>query len=361
MTTVPGYPTFSSSIIGDSQITLFWDPPESDGGSAIFNYTINLYDSSNNLIQENYTSEPGLLNNVTVTGLTNGTYYIFGIYATNFLGNGPITFSSQLTPEAPMIPPDAPTFDSAIAGNGQVTVYFTAPVNSGSHPILGYGVRVYDSEGNLIFPEIYVIGSNSPITVSGLTNGVGYRFTVITESEAGGSNESSPKSQIYTPMAPENPICYIGETKVLAKDIQTGVEAQVCAKDITPEKYLVYSSTQNKFVPVRVNCISGEVDKFILIKKDLLGENKPSEDFYVTASHPILYKNCEIEAKNIIGAKKATLEKQLIYTLVTDNREALAINNIDVLCWEYKAFMKRYKKSKNAVWIENENMSVINK
>jgi hypothetical protein len=162
-------------------------------------------------------------------------------------------------------------------------------------------------------------------------------------------------------ITPQNPICYIGESKVLVQDKETGVESQVCVEDITPEKYLVYSTTQQKFVEIKVNCISGEVDNFILIKKDLLDENKPSEDFYVTPKHPILIKNCEIEAKNIIGAKKVTLEKQKIYTLVTDNREALAINNIDVICWEYKQFMARYKKSKNAVWIENENMSIINK
>jgi len=83
-----------------------------------------------------------------------------------------------------------------------------------------------------------------------------------------------------------------------------------------------------------------------LIQKGLLGENKPSEDFYVTPTHPILIKNCEIQAKNIIGAKKVKLDKQKVYSLVSDNRESVYINNLDVICWKYDEFMQKYKKNK---------------
>jgi hypothetical protein len=159
-----------------------------------------------------------------------------------------------------------------------------------------------------------------------------------------------------------NPICYIGESKVLVQDKETCAISEVCVKDISPQKYLVFSTTQQKFVPIKINCISGETNKFILIKKNLLGENKPSEDFYITPTHPILLKNMELEAKKIEGGIKVDLKKQLVYTLVTDNREALAINNLDIISWEYNNFMKKYKK-KNFVWMEktNENMIIIKK
>ncbi len=156
-----------------------------------------------------------------------------------------------------------------------------------------------------------------------------------------------------------NQICYLGESKVLTQDTETGEIAEVCVKDITPEKYLVYSITQQKFIPIKINCISGQTEKFILIKKDLLGENKPSEDFYVTPSHPILVKNNEIKARNIIGGKKVVLNKQYIYSLVTDYRDALAINNIDVICWKYDEFIEKYNKTEKTVWIENKNMNII--
>lgn len=158
-------------------------------------------------------------------------------------------------------------------------------------------------------------------------------------------------------------ICYIGKSKVLAQNKETCIISEVCVEHITPEKYLVYSSTQKQFVPVKVNCISGKTDKFTLIEKNSLNENKPSDDFYVTPNHPIFFENCEIKAKNIIGAKKVRLEKQLVYTLVTEKREALKINNIDVMCWEYDDFIKSYTNKKNAFWIEkiDENINVIKK
>jgi hypothetical protein len=173
------------------------------------------------------------------------------------------------------------------------------------------------------------------------------------------NNISVTREYTLTINEPVNPICYIGESKVLVQDKQTGVESQVCVKDITPEKYLVYSTTQQKFVGLKKNCISGSTDNFILIKKDLFGENKPSEDFYVTPTHPILYKNCEIYAKKIVGCEKVRLEKQLVYSLVTDNREALAINNIDVICWEYNEFIKSYNSRKRAIWLEKMEGKII--
>lgn len=329
-------------------------------------YYIKDLDETGGLNPYNWTITSGVLpyglSIVSLTGVIDGIPTTAGTY--NFTASlsdeNKVSVSKQFTLKINATVPDAPTSIIGIVGYQRVTLSFIEPENNGGSIITSYTVKVYDNDGNLIKPEIMAAGINSPIIVSGLTNGITYKFGIYATNSIG-DGEESILTEGYTPIAPQNKICYIGESKILAKDIATGAEAQVCVKDITPKKYFVFSSTQNKFVPVRINCISGEVEKFILIKKDSLGENKPSEDFYVTEKHPILINNSEIKAKNIIGSKKVNLEKQLIYTLVTDNREALLINNIDVICWEHNEFMQRYKKSKNAVWIENENMSIINK
>ena len=75
-------------------------------------------------------------------------------------------------------PPRAPTGVTAVASASSATVSFTAPTNTGGSPITSYTVTA--SPGN-----ITASGSSSPITVSGLTNGVSYTFTVTATNALG--------------------------------------------------------------------------------------------------------------------------------------------------------------------------------
>lgn len=88
-----------------------------------------------------------------------------------------------------ILPPSAPTSVSASAGNSQATVSFTAPTDTGGGTISGY--RVTSSPSG-----ITATGSSYPITISGLTNGVAYTFTVAAQNEAGYGSESSPSNSV---------------------------------------------------------------------------------------------------------------------------------------------------------------------
>lgn len=90
-------------------------------------------------------------------------------------------------------PPGAPTIGTATAGSGQATVTFTAPGSIGGGPITGY--RATSSPGG-----ITATGASSPITVTGLTNGVAYTFTVAAQN-AGGYGPESAASNSVTPSA----------------------------------------------------------------------------------------------------------------------------------------------------------------
>jgi hypothetical protein len=252
-----------------------------------------------------------------------------------------------------LTPPSMPIINAIVPGDKQAVISYSPPLYNGGAIITKYTAKIYDNLDNFISSiEIAATNPLTDIIISGLTNGITYNIKLSATNSEGDSLLSLPMS--VTPNTEQNTICYIGESIVLVQDKETGITSEVYVKDVTSEKYLVFSTTQQKFVELKINCISGYTDKFILIKKDLFGENKPSQDFYVTPSHPILVEKYEIKAKNITGAKKITLEKKQIYTLVTDNREALLINNIDVICWEYNNFMKKYMKYKNVIWYRND-------
>ncbi|MBL0290250.1 MAG: fibronectin type III domain-containing protein [Betaproteobacteria bacterium] len=183
--TVPGAPTAVTATRGNGQVTVGFTAPASNGGSAITSYTA--------------TSNPGNFTgnctapcaSITVMGLANGTAYTFTVTATNAVGSGPASAASAAV--TPATVPGAPTAVTATRGNGQVTVGFTAPASDG-----GSAITQYTATSN---PGNFTGSCTAPctsITVSGLTNGTAYTFTV-TATNAVGTGPASAASAAVTP------------------------------------------------------------------------------------------------------------------------------------------------------------------
>ena len=92
--------------------------------------------------------------------------------------------------------PGAPTIGTATAGNTTASVTFTAPAYAG-YPAVITGYTVTSSPGGFTGT-----GSASPITVSGLSNGTAYTFTV-TATNATGTGAPSAASNSVTPVTPQ--------------------------------------------------------------------------------------------------------------------------------------------------------------
>jgi hypothetical protein len=191
--TVPGAPTAVSATAGNASATVSWTAP-ANGNSTITSYTVTPYIGSTAQPTTTVTGNPAPTT-ATVTGLTNGTPYTFTVTATNAIGSGPPSAASNVvTPIAPT-PPAAPTGVTATAGNGSVSLTWTAPANGGG-TITSYTVT--PSSGT----PVTVTGSPAPAnaTVTGLVNGTTYTFTVTATNSAGTSAASGP-SNPATPLA----------------------------------------------------------------------------------------------------------------------------------------------------------------
>lgn len=139
---------------------------------------------------------------LTAGGLLSGTpsaagAYSFTIRATD--GNG-FTGTKTYGGTVNAAVPSAPAIGSATAGNGEATVSFSAPASDGGATITGYTVT--SSPGGFTNT-----GSQSPISITGLANGVSYTFTVTatnsvgTGAASGVSNAVTPASALPAPVA----------------------------------------------------------------------------------------------------------------------------------------------------------------
>jgi len=85
--------------------------------------------------------------------------------------------------------PGAPTSVSGTVLNASSAVSFVAPTDNGGSTVLGF--TVISSPSN-----IKKSGTSSPITITGLTNGTAYTFTVKAHNIAGSSAASSASSSV---------------------------------------------------------------------------------------------------------------------------------------------------------------------
>ena len=116
--------------------------------------------------------------------------------ATNAAGTGAAsTASSSATPATT---PGAPAIGSVNGGNGQASIAFTPPASNGGSAITSYTVT--SSPGG-----VTGTGTSAPITVTGLTNGTAYTFTVKATNDVGTGAASGASSSVTPSAVPGAP------------------------------------------------------------------------------------------------------------------------------------------------------------
>jgi predicted RNA-binding protein with TRAM domain len=138
----------------------------------------------------------------TISGLTNGASYTFTIVATNTNGSGPASDPSAPTNVGAPGPPGAV---SVASGDGRATVRWVAPSATNGQPVTGYLVR--PSLVGVAQPAQSFSSTATTGSVTGLTNGSTYTFTVAAQNSNGTGNSSAPSPTVIvgTPTPPPPP------------------------------------------------------------------------------------------------------------------------------------------------------------
>ncbi|WP_135549248.1 S-layer homology domain-containing protein [Paenibacillus cymbidii] len=181
---VPGAALLQVSEVGSEQVALEWSAIDHATGYRVFKRTASgVYD------QEEVTVT-GSTYRHTVTGLTNGTSYLFIVRA---VVGGVEGADSNEVGATPKTVPGAPTKITATAGDGLASVAFSAPASNGGDAITRYTAT--SSPGGRS-----VSGTTSPIVVTGLTNGTTYTFTVTATNSKGEGPASTASNAVMQPI-----------------------------------------------------------------------------------------------------------------------------------------------------------------
>jgi len=200
----PGQPV---TVAGNTSAQLTWPAPTFDGGAAITDYVVEYAPLSNGTVLEwnEFADGVGTVRSATVTGLTNFVQYAFMVSAVNSAGKGnpsPVAFATPSPPGVPL----APRSLIAYSGRASASLYWTAPLTSGTTaPITDYVVEYRTPGGQW---TVYADGLSSARSalVTGLTGNVAHTFRVSASNSAGTglpSNESTVTPTSFTaPTAP---------------------------------------------------------------------------------------------------------------------------------------------------------------
>jgi predicted RNA-binding protein with TRAM domain len=188
--TVPDAPTAVTAAAGNSQATVSWTAPFNEG-AGITTYSV-LSSPGGKTCTSTSTLPASPATTCNVTGLTNGTAYTFTVTATNADGTGAISNPSNSA--NPSTVPDAPTGVTATKGNQSASVTWTPPNDEG-RSILSYTVTATDTTHSFNGGQT-ATGLANPATVTGLTNGDTYTFTVTATNTDGTGAASNPSNSV---------------------------------------------------------------------------------------------------------------------------------------------------------------------
>jgi hypothetical protein len=174
---------------GIGEATVTWTAPTS--GAPVTSFKITPFISG--VAQTPVTAE-ATATSKSLTGLTGGKSYTFVVTALNEAGAGPDSAASNAVTPSSAVAPGAPTGAKATAGPLSAFLEWTAPTSTGGSPITGYRITpiVAGKAGTPINTGTIATAG----TVTGLTAGTTYTFTVAATNAIGTGTASAQSNSV---------------------------------------------------------------------------------------------------------------------------------------------------------------------
>ncbi len=204
-TITPVVPTAPRSLgvsAGNGQVTLTWQAPAS--GEPSEGYVVTPYISG---VAQTPQSFPAAAMGATITGLTNATTYTFKVAAVNAVGAGPAATTVPVVVGAP----SPPRLFAVRPGNGSAVLSWAPPANNGA-AVSGYVAKVFAA--GVLQSQWGFDATATTGTITGLTNGKTYTFTITATNARGVGLPASGAVTVGAPTAPGQPSAQPSSTLV---------------------------------------------------------------------------------------------------------------------------------------------------
>ena len=200
----PGPPTNVKAVGGHQQVTVSWEPPDSDGGSPVTGYTVQWKSGTQDWSDTERTASKGAADRShTITGLNQAAEYSVRVVAVNVAGSTASDAVSATTADVP----GAPTNVKADAGHQQITVSWGPPDSDGGSLVTGYTVQWKSGAQDWSDTERTVStgATSTSHTITGLSQATEYSVRVVAVNDVGGTaSDAVSATTADVPGAPTN-------------------------------------------------------------------------------------------------------------------------------------------------------------
>jgi titin len=200
----PGAPTSVTATAGNTQVSLSWTAPTGVISQSPVNDYVVQFSSNSGSTWTMFGDGTSAATSTTVTGLTNGTAYVFRVAAVNGVGTGSYSSaSSSVTPAAPPVITIGTQPSNQTASSGAATFSVSASVTQSA--TLSYQWQRSTDSGST-FTAISGATSSS-LALTGLVSGDnGNQYRVVVSATGGATSVTSSAATLtvsssFTPMA----------------------------------------------------------------------------------------------------------------------------------------------------------------